>query len=200
VLRLGRTSHSATVGGLVAAAALALPAIAAAPASATGSYPGETLTVAPNGPDVVGKVGNFVASGQQTDVDQYAGGFDLNVFAKDPTVDSTCAPDYVSEGNTGITEPELRVVVGQWQGPGQTFSVPFKIQFNNSPGPVLLCAYSTWVTDTAAAAVLRFNVVRTSQTPHAGQACNPHKKAPKGFACKKQGKGKKAKFRLVKKH
>jgi hypothetical protein len=34
--------------------------------------------------------------------------------------------------------------------------------------------------------------------PHAGQFCSPRKMAPKGFKCKKQGKGKKARYRLVK--
>jgi hypothetical protein len=80
------------------------------------------------------------------------------VFAKDPRTAPTCAPDYVSEGNAAITDPsELRVAVGLWQGPGQTFSVPFTVTFPTA-GPRLLCAYSTWVTDTAAAAQLRVSV------------------------------------------
>ena len=148
-----------TTCGLAGLAVLLLLGVAAGPAGATGSYPGETLSLAPNGPDVVSTVGSFVASGQQTDIDSYAGGFNLNVFAKDPNVDPTCSPDYIGEGNTAITEPEIRVVVGQWQGPDPSFSVPFKVSFDNVPGPVLLCAYSTWVTDTAAAAQLRFDVV-----------------------------------------
>ena len=61
------------VAALLGAATLLLPAIAAAPASATGAYPGETLSVAQSNPAVVGQIVNFVASGQQTDVESDPG-------------------------------------------------------------------------------------------------------------------------------
>jgi hypothetical protein len=80
------------------------------------------------------------------------------VWSKDPRVDSTCAPDFVSEGNASITDQsERRVVVGLWEGAAPAFSVQFKVTFPTA-GPQLLCAYSEWVTDTAAAAQLRLTV------------------------------------------
>jgi hypothetical protein len=152
---------------LVGAVGLLGPAVLAAPAGATGSYPGETLSVAQTGPAIAGQAVNFLATGQQTDVNDYAGGFSLDVFEKDPNVDPTCAPDYWDETNNAITDPsELHFIVGDWEGLDTTFSVPFKAVFTN-PGPVLLCAYSTWITDTAASAVLTVNVTSptSSGTP-----------------------------------
>jgi hypothetical protein len=148
---------------LLGAIGLLWPAALPGPAGATGSYPGETLSVAQSGPAVAGQAVNFLATGQQTDVNDYAGGFSLDVFEKNPNVDPTCAPDYWDETNNAVTDPsELHFIVGDWEGLGTTFSVPFKAVFDQ-PGPVLLCAYSTWITDTAASATLTVNV--TSATP-----------------------------------
>jgi hypothetical protein len=99
------------------AATLLASAIGAAPAGATGSYPGETLSLAQSGPATVGQAANITASGQQTDVNSYAGGFNLEVFQKDPARDSTCSPSYIGEKNTYATELpyEKYIVVGEWQ-------------------------------------------------------------------------------------
>jgi hypothetical protein len=161
-----KSSRRALLVTVLGAVGLFVPAVAAAPASATGSYPGETLSLAQAGPAVAGKVALFVASGRQTDVAGYAGGFNLDVFAKDPRVDPSCAPDLVGEGNAAITDrSEFRVVVGQWQGTATSFSLRFKTMLK--PGPVLLCAYSDWITDTAASAHLRITVA------HAGSTARP---------------------------
>jgi hypothetical protein len=115
---------------------------------------GETLSIAQSGPAVAGQAVNFLATGQQTGVNDYAGGFSLEVFEKDPTVDPTCAASYWDETNNEITDPsELHFIIGDLQGTDTTFSVPFKAVLEK-PGPVLLCAYSTWITDTAASATL----------------------------------------------
>jgi hypothetical protein len=143
---------------LLGAAALLGPVAFAAPASATGPYPGETLSLALSGPAVAGQATNLVASGQQTDVNEYAGGFSLDVFEKDPSVDPTCSPDYWDETNNALTDPsELHFIIGDWEGLDTTFSVPFKAVFSK-PAPVLLCAYSDWITDTAASAQLTVDV------------------------------------------
>ncbi len=150
---------------LIAALGLLGPGVMAAPASATGSYPGETLSLAVNGSAVVGHVTDFLATGQQTDVGDYAGGFALNVFEKDPSVDPTCSPDYWDESNNSLNDPsEVRMVIGDWEGSDPTFSVPFTAVFSK-PGPVLLCAYSDWITDTAASAQLTVNVAGPASAP-----------------------------------
>src|SRR4051812_11961030 len=100
-----RTPFSPPALVVLGLAAALLPATVEAPlARATGSYPGETLMLAAAGPTVAGQAANLVASGQQTDVDSYAGGFGLDVFAKDPAVDATCASSYLGEENTYLTE------------------------------------------------------------------------------------------------
>jgi hypothetical protein len=153
---------------LLGALGLLGPAALPGPASATGSYPGETLSLTQSGPAVVGKAANFLATGQQADVDEYAGGFGLDVFEKDPTVDPTCSPSFWDESNNSITNPsELHFIVGDWEGPGTTFSVPFKAVYSE-PGPVLLCAYSTWITDTAASAQLTVDVTSPAPPPSSG--------------------------------
>src|SRR5437763_10352920 len=85
---------------LAGAASLLAPAAA----HATGSYPGETLALAAPAQVVAGQAATFTASGQQTDVGDYAGGFALDVFAKDPAVDPTCSPSYMGEETTYLTE------------------------------------------------------------------------------------------------
>ena len=150
-MKLSTRLRTAAAGGAV----LLMGAIAASPAGATGAYPGETLSLAQSTPATVGQATTIVAGGQQADVNDYAGGFDLEVFQKDPARDPTCAADYEGEKNTYGTElpAEKWIVIGQWQGMGTTFSVPFKANFD-TPGPWLLCAYSTWTVDTAAVAQL----------------------------------------------
>jgi hypothetical protein len=157
--RTGRSPRRRALAVLLAGAtALVALAVTTAPAGATGpGYPGETLSLALRSPAVVGKATIITASG--TNADDDPGGFNLNLWAKDPRVDSTCAPSYIGEENTSVTETtDLQVVIGLAENltPGP-FRLPFKLTFAR-PGPVLLCGYSTWVTDTAAAAQLRVNV------------------------------------------
>ncbi len=143
---------------LAAAGALLLLALTAAPAGASQGYE-ESLSVTQNGPAVVGQVVNFTASGQQPDVEQHAGGFALQVYAKVASADPTCAPSAMGENSTWGSDfaNESHPVVGLWEGPGTSFSVPFKVLFER-PGRMLLCAYSEWVTDTAATAQLTVEV------------------------------------------
>src|SRR5579862_1708037 len=143
--------HAASAAAALAFAALVVPTAA----DATGSYPGETLALSAPATVTAGQAVTLTASGSQTDVDSYAGGFDLEVFAKDPSVDPTCASSFMGEMTTYLTESstEQRIVIGLWQGPDTSFDLPVKVVFDHS-GPVLLCAYSDWVTDTAAAAQL----------------------------------------------
>jgi hypothetical protein len=142
---------------------LLAPAIAPATAGATGSYPGETLSLKQTGPAVVGAVTDFEASGQQTESETDPGGFNLQAFYKPPSVDSTCGASYEQENNTWGSDlaNEVHPVVGDWQGTGPTFSVPFKIDFEKA-GTELICAYSTWSYDTAAVAQLTVEVAAGS--------------------------------------
>lgn len=150
---------------LSAAAATGVALACAVPAGATGTYPGETLSLSVSGQAVVGQETLFTASGQQTDFPDYPGGFNLEVYAKDPSVDPTCAPAYTSEVQAATTDPtETQPVIGLWQGSGTTFSTPFKLNFSQ-PGKVLLCAYSTWITDTAASATVTVDVVAPVTRP-----------------------------------
>ena len=161
-------SRRALLAGLAGAAALLMPAVAAGPAGATGPFwPGETLSLAQTSPAVLGQVTNFVASGTDPDIAHLTGGVTLEVFAKDPSIDPTCASSYIGEQSTNATEVNERWVTmllpeASDQAPGP-FNVPFKIQFDR-PGPTLLCAYSKSVlspdTDdgTLAAAQLPVNV------------------------------------------
>jgi hypothetical protein len=127
-------------------------------AGATGGYAGETLSLS-----LVGQVArdhetHFLATGKQTDVGDWAGGFTLEVFAKNTSSSPTCSPSFLGEEQSSLsTNSEQRIVIGLWQGLGKTFSVPFVYTFPVATR-VILCAYSTWVTDTAAAATLVVNV------------------------------------------
>jgi hypothetical protein len=157
-----RTGLSVGVVLLGTALYLGLPL---APAAATGpSYPGETLTLTQSGTATAGTVSNFDASGQQTDVNVDPGGFNLEVFAKPTSVDPTCSPSYLGEEQGLLDDPyEQQIIVGDWQGSGTSFDVAFKYVFPNA-GSVTLCAYSTWVTDTAAAATLVANISAATTT------------------------------------
>ena len=160
--RLRRSARWIAWGTGIAAGLLLL---GGAPAGATGpAYPGETLTLQQDGPSIAGQETNFVASGQQTDVDDDPGGFDLEVFAKDTSIDPTCSPSYLGEEQAELgDEYEQQIVIGLPEGLGTTFSVPFKYIFPLT-GQVILCAYSTWVTDTAAAASLVVDITSSSTT------------------------------------
>lgn len=152
------------ITGGVGTAAIVL-ALCAAPAAATGAYPGETLSLAQSGRAVAGQVTHFVAGGQQTDVDDYAGGFNLEVFAKNTNTDPTCSASYPGEQQSSLGDPyEAFIVIGEWQGSGSTFSVPFQYVFP-SAGQVILCAYSAYITDTAAAASLVVNIASAVSKP-----------------------------------
>ena len=150
-----RTITTGLMGCLLAAATLVPTALLTTPAGATGAYPGETLRLVQEAAAVQGHETNWVASGQQAQVNDYAGGFNLEVFAKDTNVDSSCSPSYLGEeqAELGDETHELQIVIGIWQGPGTTFSVPFKYIFPTR-GKMILCAYSVYITDTAAATSL----------------------------------------------
>jgi hypothetical protein len=172
---IARTSRrvGALRGGVVSACVLALGAIVPVSAGATGSYAGETLSLKQTSPAAVGAVTNFEAGGQQTDVESYAGGFDLQVFYKPVSVDPTCAASYSGEYSSWGADlaDEFHPVVGLWQGAASSFSVPFKIKFEKA-GQMLVCAYSEWLTDTAAAAQLTVEVAGGS-SGNPGPAPNP---------------------------
>ena len=92
-----RKISTAGLIGCLLAAALGPDALPTTRAGATGADPGETLRLVQQGPWVEGRETNWVASGQQTQVSDYAGGFHLEVFAKDTSVDPTCSPSYLGE-------------------------------------------------------------------------------------------------------
>jgi hypothetical protein len=159
-------------------AAVALLAALPAAARADGSYPGESLQLALSGPSTAGALTTITASGQDLDAASYAGGFNLYAYAKDPAVDPNCAPSYWQENTTYTnlvgTGAETLIDVGDWEGADSTpFSLPVKTVFK-TPGPRLICAYSTWVTDTAAAATLAVNVAGAAAVP----APTPQPSAP----------------------
>ena len=134
----------------------------APPVGATGTYAGETLTLALSGRAVQGEETIFVATGRQTDVPNYPGGFGLDVFAKDVSVSRTCSPSYLGEEQASTHSTyEQQIVFGLPQGTTRTFNADFVYTFPRT-GQVVLCAYSTWVTDTAAAATLTINIVPAS--------------------------------------
>ena len=146
-------------------AATVLLAVCAGPVGATGSYPGETLSLAQSGPAIAGQVTHFVATGQQTDVNDYAGGFSLEVFAKNTDVDPTCSASYPGEQQASTNDPyEQWIVIGSSEGSDASFSVPFQFVFPRT-GQVILCAYSAYITDTAAAASLVVNITSASAPP-----------------------------------
>jgi len=155
---LSRLLKGGRIMGGALGAALLLLVFSAGPAGATGSYPGETLSLSQVGPAVAGQVTHFTASGDQTDVGDYAGGFNLEVFAKNTDTDPTCSASYPGEQQSSLSDPyEQWIVVGEWQGSATTFSVPFQFVFPRT-GQVILCAYSAYITDTAAAASLIVNI------------------------------------------
>jgi hypothetical protein len=141
----------------------------AVPAAARADYTGETLSLTQSGASTAGALTTLTASGQDLDAPDYAGGFNLYVFAKNPAVDPTCAPSYWQEEQTYTNllavGAESLIDIGDWEGATTApFSLPVKTVFT-TPGPRLVCAYSTWVTDTAAAATLTVNVAGAQAAP-----------------------------------
>jgi hypothetical protein len=145
----------------------------AAPVGASGAYAGETLRLALSGRAVQGEETIFVATGRQTDVPNYPGGFGLEVFAKDISVSRACSPSYLGEeqASTHATY-EQQIVFGLPQGTAKAFNAHFVYTFPRT-GQVVLCAYSTWVTDTAAAATLTINIVPASTTASPAKVVAP---------------------------
>jgi hypothetical protein len=145
----------------------------AAPVGASGAYAGETLRLALSGRAVQGEETIFVATGRQTDVPNYPGGFGLEVFAKDISVSSACSPSYLGEeqASTHATY-EQQIVFGLPQGTAKAFNAHFVYTFPRT-GQVVLCAYSTWVTDTAAAATLTINIVPASAAASPAKVAAP---------------------------
>ena len=146
-LDIARRARLVGVLGPIAFIAVATPAGATGP-----TYPGETLTVAQSAPAVVGLETGFVASGQQADIEDYPLGFDFAAFVKDASVDPTCSPSYTEEQADSLSDPTEQPLTAPtlFQGTDPTFSLSLKVNFAR-PGTFLVCAYSEYLEDTAAA-------------------------------------------------
>lgn len=112
--------------------------------AAQASADGESITLVQNDPTaVVGHATNFTASGNLNPADTMFG-FDIYVFAKDPSFDSTCAADEAGEAaaasSSGGREAWVSPASGFQVGMGPTYSQPFKFTFSG-PGRYLLCGY-----------------------------------------------------------
>ena len=153
-------------GAVLAATSAAAVAALFAPAAATAS---STLTVALQGEARQGQVATFVASG--TNSDPESGSNYLHIYAKDANVDPTCAPTQDQESQTfmnNVFEPATAgaydsLATGQLEsyGPG-SFNIQIKKAFS-TPGPKLLCAYSTFIAITTVATQLTVNVAPAGQ-------------------------------------
>jgi len=88
----------------------------------------------------------------------------LEVFVKDPTVDPTCGASFLAENQQAFVSTRP-VVIGALTGHDTSFNVPFKITFANPGQRVLICAYTEWVTDTAAVAQLEITVAGGDTPP-----------------------------------
>ena len=127
--------------------------VVVAPAGATGPvYPGETLTLTQGAPAVVGLETGFVAAGQQAVFEDYPLGFDFAAFVKDATVDPACSAElHRGAGRCAERSTEQQVTAPTlFQGTDATFTIPFKLNFARA-GTFLLCGYSEYLDDTAAA-------------------------------------------------
>jgi hypothetical protein len=155
----------ATICALVVAALglLALPSLATAAEYTSPLYPHSKLSLRLAGKPAAGKVTTLIASGTNSDgeVD-----FGLEVFAKLVREDPKCAATYDEELNSSINEPGESSIFESAEAEGLgNFTVPIKASFN--PVKVLICAYSTYVTDTAANASLVFTVpAKKKPKPH----------------------------------
>jgi hypothetical protein len=150
----------ATTSALVAAVLglLALPGLAAA-GETSPYYPNSTISLRLASKPVAGKITTLVASGSNTDGEV---SFGLEAFAKVAKEDPTCGATYDEELNTSINEPGERQIYNSASVEGLgNFEVPIKVDFN--PVKILVCAYSTYVTDTAANATLSFTVPATAK-------------------------------------
>jgi hypothetical protein len=139
----------------------------AAPAGATGpTYPGETLTLTQSGAAVVGLETGFVATGQQADVEDDPLGFDFAAFVKDASVDPACSPSFTEEEADALNDPTEQWLTAPtlFQGTDSTFSISFKVNFAR-PGTFLLCGYTEYLDDTAAAASVSVKVTAPNPPP-----------------------------------
>jgi hypothetical protein len=154
----------ATISALAVAllGLLVLPGLATAAEFTSPLYPNSRLSVRLAGKPAPGKVTTLIASGSNSDgeVD-----FGLEVFAKLVKEDHSCAATYDEELNSSINEPGESSIFESAEAEGLgSFTVPIKATFN--PVKVLICAYSTYVTDTAANASLTFTVPAKKPKPH----------------------------------
>jgi hypothetical protein len=168
----------------LAALLTSISAALAAPAGAFNnpSYPGSTLSLALSGASVPGQLTTIIASG--TNTMEVIGGYQLDMYAKDASIDHACANTSFEEKSTRINEPsEAQIAIGLSEGFGP-FSVPVKAMFN--PGPSVLCAYSLWSYDTAVSATLSFTTGAAGSGASPSGSANP----PSGYTravakCKK---------------
>jgi hypothetical protein len=146
------SSRRVTIAAVAAAAALIAPASASAH-----NHRQSTLSLALEGSAVQGQLATIVASG--TNSHPESGSYYLFIYAKDSNVDPTCAPTQEQESQTfrnNVFNPATAhafdaIAIGQLEsyGPG-TFNIQIKKAFE-TPGRKLLCAYSTFIAETAVA-------------------------------------------------
>jgi hypothetical protein len=132
----------------------------AASAGATGpSYPGETLTLTQSAPAAIGLETGVVATGQQADIADDPLGFDFAAFVKDASVDPACSPSFTEEEADALNDPTEQPVTAPtlFQGTDPTSSLSFKVNFARA-GTFLVCAYSEYLDDTAAATTVTVTV------------------------------------------
>jgi hypothetical protein len=143
---------------------LALPGLSAA-GETSPYYPGSTLSVKLASKPAPGKVTTLIASGSNGPGDV---SFGLEMFAKLAKEDPTCMGTYEEELNSSINEPgESSIYQGvSTEGQGGAFKLYVKAKFN--PVKVVICAYSVYVTDTAANDRLVFTVPAAKTKPHHG--------------------------------
>jgi hypothetical protein len=154
-------SRRLAVLGLLAPLALGLSAAQARAA-------GESITMVQNDPTaVVGRATNFTASGTLNPEDTMFG-FDVFIFAKDASLDPTCAATFEEESATamhsGGNESWVSPPTGFQEGTGPTFTQPFKITFAGA-GTYLLCGYVQGDFSTFASGQLRGTVTAESPPP-----------------------------------
>jgi hypothetical protein len=156
-----RTIASALIAGLAAFFSLAVPSLSAA-GETSPYYPGSTLTVKLASKPRAGKVTTLIASGENS-----AGelNFGLEMFAKLAREDPTCMPTYEEELNSSINERgESSIYQGESAEARGPFKLDVKAEFN--PVKVVICAYSIYVTDTAANDRIVFTVPAAKKKGH----------------------------------
>jgi hypothetical protein len=160
-MKLTRPLHNLSLPLRLAALGL-LASLALGLSAAQARADGETLTMVQNDPTaVVGRATNFTASGTLNPEDTMFG-FDVFIFAKDASLDPTCAATFEEESATamhsGGNEAWVSPPTGFQEGTGPTFNQPFKITFGGT-GTYLLCGYVQGDFSTYANAQLRGTVV-----------------------------------------